>query len=277
MPTRFVCLGILALVLNACAEVPHEYLPLAAKDKIAATDVVVPIRQSEIYVFVPTSTAGASAGLIGVLVDAAVDSIRTEKAEAAVKPLRNVLVDFNIDATLQPDLKTSLSQDGWLHVGDVRVLKDVSRDSLQSAFSKSSAQAVLFVSADYQLSNDADVFTFKLAVGLYPRDPALAALKQGASTTLDNKNSLYRNTLSFEARPPGETSDRDRNIAILSAENGAWMRKMLTMGAAKLSSMLAADLQAAEGEANLASFNNDPDGTIVRAPNGTLKFTARPQ
>src|SRR5580692_1676538 len=105
MKTHYARLAILlpVLFLGACAGIPpHEALPDAARDKISSTEVVLPIKQREIYVFVPNSTAGAASGggLIGALVDAGINDIRTSKAEAAVKPLRDALVDFDFDKIL---------------------------------------------------------------------------------------------------------------------------------------------------------------------------------
>src|SRR5258708_1995626 len=93
-------------LMGACSTLPiHQALTSDAHDKIASTEVVVPIRQHEIYVYVPPSTGGAQAGagfglvgaLVGVAIDASIDSVRTSKAETAVKPLRDVLVDYNFD------------------------------------------------------------------------------------------------------------------------------------------------------------------------------------
>src|ERR1700683_849873 len=93
-------------LLGACSSVPvHESLPVAAREKISSADVFVPIRQNEIYVYVPPSTAGSSAGasagllggLVGAAIDAGVNDVRSSKAETAVKPLRDSLVDFNFD------------------------------------------------------------------------------------------------------------------------------------------------------------------------------------
>jgi len=54
---------LLPLVLvGACATPTNEALPLAARDIISSTDVVLPSKQNEIYVFVPDSQAAAAAG-----------------------------------------------------------------------------------------------------------------------------------------------------------------------------------------------------------------------
>src|SRR5690242_17815904 len=92
------------LLVAGCAGVPvHEALPDGARNKFTSTEVVVPVRQSEIYVYVPPSNVSSATGggLIEALVDVAVDSVRTSKAEKAVKDLRDSLVDFDFDKELQ--------------------------------------------------------------------------------------------------------------------------------------------------------------------------------
>lgn len=298
---------LLPLVLfGACATPVSEPLPLAARDIISSTDVVLPSKQNEIYVFVPDSqlTAAAGGGLLFALIDAGVNSVRTSKAETAVKPLRDSLVDFNFDEALGGELKSSLSEVSWMHVGNVRVIKEVTTDATDRALTDSRAGAVLFATPNYRLSNDGDELFLSVNVSLFPNDDALRALKQkdkskSASASKGSKTaqelSLYRNTLKFKAKAPGATSDRDRNVAAWSANNGAAMRSILKLGAAKVAMMLADDLQrppedmAAKKTSTYVMGPNavtvdgipgqivvtDDEGEAVRLNDGTMEFVTK--
>jgi len=265
--------------LAACAGIPpHEALPLAARDKISSTEIVMPIKQSEIYVFVPDSqiAAAGGGGLLLALIDAGVNDVRTSKAEAAVKPLRDATVDFDFDGTLRDDVKSSLSAVPWLHVSDARVVRDISPDGMDSVFTGSSAGAILFATTDYHLSNDADTLTVTMNASLFGKDAALADLKaqakDGAKTQLSN--SLYHNTLVYQTTTPATgPGDRNANIAAWSANNGSLMRANLTKAAAKLASMLADDIQQPEGP-DVPQTTNEPDGSLTRTSTGTLSFIA---
>jgi hypothetical protein len=292
MKTQYARLAILlpVLILGACAGIPpHEALPDAARDKISSTEVVLPIKQREIYVFVPNSTAGAASGggLIGALVDAGINDIRTSKAEAAVKPLRDALVDFDFDKILRDDVKTSLSQVSWIHGDNTRVIKEVTNDNLDKVLDASKSDAVLFVAADYHLSNDSDEFFITAGVSLFPINDALKAIKAGGKSPKSSlTNSLYHNSLAFKTKAPNATSDRDQNIATWSKSNGAAMRAALKFGAEKLAALIAADLQgqdnaAASSDAAAAVMidgqpgdivSRDADGAIVRFKDGTLAY-----
>jgi hypothetical protein len=304
--TQFVII-LSSLLLAACASQPSIHQPIsdAARGVLTSTDVVLPIRQSEIYVFVPMATAGAGFGLVGALVDLSVDSSRTSKAETAVTPLRNAMVDYSFDNALQDELKGSLAQVAWLHAGNFGVTRDISNDGLAKALAASKASSVLFVVADYRLSNDGDVLFVTLQAALMPNNDQTRALipgKRDEKTPVALANALYRNRFVFEAHVNG-TGDRDKNIAEWSADNGTAVRAALTMAAKKLVPLMAQDIQRAEGdiappanapqvanstpsevvECNIAPseaqcgktgmlLSQDQDGEVLRFKDGSLKY-----
>lgn len=248
---------------------------MAARADLASTDVVLPIRQSEIYVFVPMATGGAGFGLIGALVDAGIDSTRTSKAEAAVTPLRNAMVDYSFDNALQDELKTSLAQIAWIHSGNFSVARDITNDGLGKALAASKASSVLFVLADYHLSNDGDALLVTFAAALMPNNDQLRALipgKRDAKTSVALVNALYRNRFVFEAHVKA-MGDRDRNIAEWSANNGAAGRAALTMAARKIVPLLVEDIQRAETD--VAPPANAPQ-VAVSIPDEAVECTFAP-
>jgi hypothetical protein len=269
--------SLLALAACVTPVPPHEALPPAARDKIASTEMVAPIAQNEIYVYVPPSQLASSGqgGLLGALVlasiDAGVDKTRAGRAEKAVKPLRDAIVDFSFDDTLTSELKTAMAQVSWLHLDAARVVKETSVDSLNKAIADSKASAVLITAANYELSNDGSVLTVTLVADLYPNSDALNALKKPANTEQRSHplNAIYRNTFVFEISAPGAGTNRDANIAAWSANRGEPMRVALKRAAAKLSQMLAVDVQDG-GDASL----NDAYGVLTRNQDGTIRYVA---
>lgn len=238
-----------SILLTACTTpLIHQPLSAAARGDLASTEVVTPIRQSEIYVFVPTEQGGASHGLIGVLIDAGIDAVRTSKAETAVAPLRNAMVDFNFDTALQAELKNSLAKIEWLHPVNFQIEHDVSDQGIERTLTDSKTASVLFVIADYHLSNDGDVLLASFDAALMPNNDQLRALIPGKRDTkrpIARENALYQNRFAFEAHVSG-TDDRDRNIAEWSANNAAAARAALEMATRKFADMLKEDLQRPE-------------------------------
>jgi hypothetical protein len=294
--SRFAALSA-AVVLAACATdvPPHEALPIAARDQISSTELEVPVQQTAIYVDVPPSNlvgtgAGAAFGTFGMLalatIDASVDSIRTDKAETAVKPLCAAMTDFNFDTTLQDSINASLSQLPWTHIDTVRVAKDATDSNLDNLLTSSKDAAVMFTKGDYKLSNDADELTLTVMVSLFPNSDALRALKPVTNDKVKTgpENTLYHNTFVFETKAPGVTDDRDHNIAIWAADHGALTRASLTMGATKIAAMIADDIQrtpdqkvASNGKVqvdgnDLDLIGGDTDGSIIRNEDETMLF-----
>jgi hypothetical protein len=264
---RLIVLCPLLLALAACGTVPpFAPLPSDARDKIASTEIVVPIKQSEIYVFVPASNVSAATGggLLWALVDAGVDAVRTKKAETAVTPLRDALVDYNFDDGFRDALKSGLADQGWLHVDTVHVVKTVTNDALDADLKGSKDAAVLFLSTDYNLDNDGNVLTVSVYATLFPNSDALKAyVKGGTSKPLTaTANSIYHDTLVFHRPLDGATDDRDANIAKWSADKGAMMREALGDAGKRMAQKLVQDL----ARNDVGGQPNDGEGLPVAAP-----------
>ncbi len=288
LQTRHLGIFSLALLAGGCAIPTHVALPAGAREQLARTEVVVPIRQHEIYVYVPPAQ-NVNGGLIGALVVAVIDDVRSGKAEAAVKPLRNALVDFDFDAALKSEMQSALARDPFLGRGDLRIIKEVTSQSLDGAVTGSQAPAVLLVTADYRLSNDADILDVSLTPRLYAGTDALRAMlaKPDAKDKLALANTLYRNILTFETRIPADPGGRDAYIATWSANNGEKARAALKLAVAKLSAMLAQDIAWSEEDGVAAAnagtpidnfpvvgqvITTDADGNLIRMKDGRLQY-----
>ena len=236
------------LGLSACVTPIAEHIPLAPSSQasVGSTDLVMPIAQSEIYVVVPASNVSAATGggLLGALIDAGVDSSRTKKAQAAIKPLRDAVVDLDIDTILRDDLKASLSTVNWLHVNGARVVKTATPASLDQTITDSKEGAVLVVSVDYHLSVDASTLEIVVSANMYANNAALTAVKPkgGRGAKSDISNAIYRNTVTYKATVANATGDRDHNIAAWAANNGEPLRAALRESSAKVAKMMASDI-----------------------------------
>jgi len=262
-----------AVLLAGCAaNVPvHGSLDQSLQNRIASTDIVLPIKQGEIFVFVPDSqiARAGGGGLLLALIDAGVNSVRTSKAETAVKPLRDALADYDFDSVLRDNMKSTLSQVAWLHVANASVVRDTSPDSLDQDLGHSTAGDVIIANTAYMLSNDADVLTVTMEAGLYSKDTSLAPNKAKQKTSL--ANSIYHNRITFIMLAP-KTADRDHYIAEWSANNGAAMRAALKLAAEELPQLLADDLQSQPLPASSAtgSAHREADGSISYSANQTF-------
>jgi hypothetical protein len=269
------CALLLAMTLGACATTPtHVALSPAAQANIASTEVVAPILQSEIYVYVPPTTAGQGNGLIGALIDAGVDRYRAGTAERDIKGLRDTLVDLDFDRDLKSQLQTSLSKIVWLHLDGVRVVKELTVKGLSDDITGSKDSAVIIAIADYHLSNDGSQLVITANLDLHANSPALAPFKPAGAKAdgpvYASSNSLYRNHFTFQCTLH-DVGKRDVNMAAWSANNGAAIQSAMKLGVAKIGDMIALDLQG--GEVDLSA--NDPNGAMARLDDGSLLYTAK--
>jgi hypothetical protein len=283
-----------AFLLGACVTaIPvHQGMPLEARSQVASTDVIVPIAQAEIDLsFQPSNmTTMMGGGLLWALIDAGVDSSNSTSAQTAIGPLRTALVDFNFDETLAIDLGTAISESQWLKAAKPRVVKDASGANIESTLNNSSASSVLLVYANYQLTPNADEMLITLSPRLVPRTDGLKAQLgkvDPKQSPLALEQSLYRSVLTFRGAAPDMTDNREKNLEIWAAENAAQARSVLKLGSAKLSRMLADDLQADPvpfdpkttkleqikgGDLAGYLFRKEDGGSVILNPDGTQVY-----
>lgn len=108
---RRLCLtaGLLVLGLNVSAVAAPLPMPIASN-----LPIEIVLNQQELAVDVPNtaSAVGAQFGLIGALIGSAIANEQAKKAEAAVVPLRDMLVEYRFDERLKLALLSKLASDG---------------------------------------------------------------------------------------------------------------------------------------------------------------------
>ena len=105
--TSHLWLFILLTALYGCASAPPVKLatPLGETEKAAAVVIFLP--QSEVQVD-DVDVANAGGGLIGVLIETAIESAKTRNRQEAITPLRDALLDFDYESRLIEAMRQSL-------------------------------------------------------------------------------------------------------------------------------------------------------------------------
>jgi hypothetical protein len=313
-----IALGASLLALAAACATPvplpvenvRRPLLTASQEKIATTEVLLPIRQKDIYVYanIPVrpntvyySSGGGVAGAIGVALGSAIgeamlngqDQATREAAEATARPVRAGLAGFSFDETLTADLRAGLAQLSWLNADGYRVLKEVSPSH---PLGPPVSSGRLIVSADYRLSEKADELIVTLTPYYYfqerpnmpVRAPAPAApapavptpAVEGAEQPVAGPNPappaswtdhlFYTNVLSFRMRAANANANQKDNSCEWAFNNAANMRAALQLATSRLTQMLVADLQ--EGPAPLADAGAAaaPEAMTIAGINGVV-------
>ena len=194
----------------------------------------------------PNLGAAAAGSIIAVAAITAIRNNRVANAETAIQPLRDAVVDFDFDETLNKQLTTSLSGLTWIHLEAGQVVKDTSIRSIERATAASKASAVLLTPVYYVLINNGANLQIGMRATLIAHS---VARDTGGSPNLSvspdqgDGAALYTGHFTYVGNLAGATSDRNHNVALWAADRGAAFRAAVATGDVKLGDWLAADLQ----------------------------------
>ena len=287
-----VVLGALA----GCATTTHMPMSGGAKGKIDSTSVVIGLHQQEINAEINPSNAAAATGggLIGALIEVALDSASAKRAEAAVSPVRNALLDYDFGSQFETVLANELAGLPWLNAESVRTLYGFGPDEQAEAIRGANSEIVVVIDTLYSLSPDLDALKITTRVNAYPKDAELVEIAEKEYPNQDPPL-LYRNAFTYSHELDLSTSSKEQAAEIWASDGGARIRAALAKGMLVMAGMIALDLdisRAPQNDKNLKldegrseTYNGvkgtlvskDPDLVILRLPNGTLHAASNKQ
>jgi hypothetical protein len=176
--------------------------------------------------------AGAAVGLIGALVDVAIDAHRNGVAEDAAKPMREHMTDISVDDLIYSSMdgldKTVFGE----HVELARVARAEDDDKQQRQLKPGTN--ILVLTPSYSVSYDGATFTYVLAVRLVDR----AMNQNGFVVSTPRYQQVFQYVIAQDSLP-----DRAK-WATLSAEQ--W-KSIFTQASTEAVAMLNYDIGAAPG------------------------------
>ena len=111
--------------------------------------------------------AGAAVGLVGVLVDAAIEAHRSGVADDAVKPMRNHMVNLNLDDLVYQSMD---GLDKQVFAPNIELERlNQSEDENQKARTLKAGANILVLLPSYSVSYDGQSFTYVLAAKIVDR------------------------------------------------------------------------------------------------------------
>lgn len=235
----FTCFAPLALLSIGCVSTNRTALAPAGREKLKEVQVTSMISQPEIGADINPSNVSAitGGGLIGALVDVAVDANRSKKAEAIITPLRDALVDFDVAESLRSALAAEMIPESPLATKTVVSEVLLKPTALAAKAATCPGDAVLFISVDYRLSPD------------FSRLRVLAHASLHTRETGSDKKAVYANDFATY-RDLGSYGKREANLAQWAENHGERTREALKASFAELASMIEYDVAQGE-EANL--------------------------
>ena len=173
--------------------------------------------------------AGAAAGLIGALVDVAIDAHRNSVAEETAKPLREHMQGLNVDELVYQSLDGLDKQRFAQQINAQHLNQSEADDEKQNQLKAGSNILVLVPS--YSISYDGTTFTYVLTAKLVDRTQSAT----GRISSVTRYQQVFEYVLPQSDLPNGVSWDR------LSADQ--W-KVILTQGAAETVAMLNYDITA---------------------------------
>lgn len=237
-----VLIGLFAvLLLSGCVTSNRTALAPANVSRLKLIDVTTSIAQPEIAADVSQSNVAAvtGGGLIGALIDVAVEANRAKKAEVTITPLRDALIEFNSGEVLRAHVSDKMQAEPLLPIRQVLITGPVKEKAVAEQAKQGEADGVLLISVDYRLTPSFDRVRVLAHVVLFDKETTA----KGGLPVYQNDFATYRALNS----PP---ADRAAAIKLWSENQGAPMRDALTTAFAELAEMIKFDLRQGE-EANL--------------------------
>lgn len=204
-------------------------LPRNMPQPIQSSNLLILSNQDEIRVDIENSQVATTmgGGLIPALIDMAIEKSRSTSAEEQVKPIRDVLVDFDIGQEFLRELGEDIDHIDWLQVKRKEVVYDKNQDIIQNLLATGTEDALILFTPNYSLSADFKQLKVETIVKIYSRAPFLRPQKEGGNQKEDKPVPLYKNTYVKTMGLPSETSDTNTAAIEWSKDNGLQIKNSL--------------------------------------------------
>jgi len=246
MAMNVILLAVLPILFAGCRVSMYVPMHQDVLSKIPSTDVIIGLNQETIYVEIRSQAAGG--GLIASMIDVAIESSPTKRAETLITPVRNAMNGYTFGADLKRSVEEGLGKIDWMHVRSVKQVQPFNAELNEKIIQGSSSSAVLIMKPRYFLTPDLDVFMIRMEVSVYPVSPELKALVDQLKPDVIAPL-LYRNDLTFFFPLRGEFNDRETAAQAWCVDSGKLIRTAMTDGIAEISRMLVLGLETARTQA----------------------------
>ncbi|HXB03059.1 MAG TPA: hypothetical protein VNV15_09620 [Opitutaceae bacterium] len=259
----FAILLALALTfLTGCVGPVRVPISSDSRTQLGKVKGIVGLQQQEIGTEINPSNVSAATGggLIAGIIDMSIDDARAKKAEAAVKPVRDALIDYQPGNVLAADLQNALDDVPGASLSHTDVQQVIDPNTTAEWINGSGGTSVLLVTLGYKLSADFKSIIVSAEVSLHPAGGRLASVTQ---TKANLPPLVYYNMFSSFNILPGlaGAQSRDGLVTLWAADGGRQAKTVLNAGLQELADMIAYDLTAP----------SPPAGERYETPDGAEK------
>ena len=174
-------------------------------------------------------------GAISVLIDAKVNHDRASRAEAAIRPLRDALSGFDVEALALSTTKAALAQTPWFHATSIAFGRDTTPAGLNAALDAAATDQAAFVTYAYTLSTNGLALSVTMTLQLVNK----AVPKGGGPDARFSPGRLaYSQTVTASVSLPAPAPSLDANVALWARDGGTAARRALTQAFGKIGVIL---------------------------------------
>lgn len=262
MNRKFVSAAVAAaLVMSsvpAIAGGPPAYVPDTFTTLKQSNAVRVVVAQSEVKSDINSSNLGIilGGGLLGGLIAAAQNSSREKKAELLITPIRDAVLDFDIDALALKSAQQAVKDTSWLSGATITLGKDNSPAGMSALLDKNGTDYTVFVEYIYDISPNFDsvrvVENIFVATKALPVEPGKIFKPE---ERMKAKHLAYSHQITAAVLlPNSDPKNKEANAAAWAANKGELARKALLQAFAKTVELTPKTLALTESQAK--AFNN---------------------
>lgn len=230
--------NIIKLTLSCLVLAPIANMSTYAKDPVLFSDVVakeyegdlplqVIVSQVEIKSDINSVFHSSTSGLLGSIVSGAIDKSKAKKAELAIEPIKNSIIDFDGD-----DMSLKSSREVFLNYFNIKPDKKIAFSKDESRTGKSifldnvKGPHATFVEYTYDFSPEFDAVRLATYIHVAP-----TAYKEGSNPEkrLKPKRLLYGSNVIVSVKLESPMEEKEDNIRLWSANNGELTRLALQM------------------------------------------------
>ena len=267
-------LPALGLLCIGCAPQFQHHVDPEVRAAKMGRDVEVSVPQGEIQGEFIASSAGASLGLIGALIDSGVDKSRASGADKLMKDVRQVLTGFDFDSLADKATRETLSQISWLEAQNVIFTKTFGEDVCLKKLDAAKTNQVLFCNYNYGLSPDCSSIHVSMTALLANKD--LVRPGETPSDRLSQTNLLYQQYFLVVLPISNPSKFAVLNEERWAKDGGKTLREALEGGVSALQLMLTKGLEqtpeseAANQKTEMSTVGGYRGHVVAKTPQGTI-------
>ena len=240
--------GMLILFVAGCTTPANIAMKKGVSDTIQSSHMVIVSTQNEIKAEVEKSNVAMAmgGGLIPALIDTAVESSRSEEAEATIETVRDVLIDYDFGKEFESALAPKLPSVSWVDIQPVDIIYDKKEDLVKEFLQKEVRDSLMVVNSSYALSHDFTTLKVQSVLTMYSKLRPNKEVQSNEDIDLEELT-VYKKTVSHKKPIGAIVAGEGDAIVQWSKDNGALIRNALKESAEDVTNQLIQGLKAPNG------------------------------